>query len=152
MTKVLVRVGQASVQVPENEAWLSDGNVSAGAVVCFTGLVRDDDPLDRLISLELQHYPGMTERRLASIAANACKRWELLSVVIDHRVGIMTPGEKIVHVGVASAHRQASFEACSYLMDWLKTAAPFWKREIRQSGASWVSPRESDVLARDRWQ
>jgi molybdopterin synthase catalytic subunit len=144
-------VSEAPIPADANMSWLRAAGNAAGAVVCFSGHVRDDVPDDPLISLELQHYPGMTERSLASIVAEASERWTLQSVCVDHRVGCMPPGELIVQVAVATAHRQAAFEACAFLMDWLKVAAPFWKREVRRSGASWVTARQSDAQARDRW-
>lgn len=151
MTRRLIRVTPGCVAADANLAWLREGGNATGAVVCFSGHVRDDDPGDPLLALELQHYPGMTEKQLSGIADDACKRWPLLAVSVDHRVGIMVPGDLIVHVAVASAHRHAAFEACAFLMDWLKVSAPFWKLERRRSGASWVQARESDTAACERW-
>ena len=125
----------------------------AGAVVSFTGFVRGDAIAPGgLVSLTLEHYPAMTGRALAAIAAEAERRWPLLGGRVVHRVGRMLPGEAIVHVAVASAHRAAAFAAAEFLMDWLKTSAPFWKAEERPSGTTWVEPRASDDAAAARWQ
>jgi molybdopterin synthase catalytic subunit len=121
----------------------------AGAVASFTGLVRGDGGL---IELTLEHYPGMTEAALQRLADTAMSRWALGGVTIIHRVGSMTPGERIVFVGTASPHRAAALEACSFLIDRLKTDAPFWKQERFADGrALWVEPRESDNMAAARW-
>jgi len=121
----------------------------AGAVVSFTGLVRRG--ADGVEALTLEQYPGMTERALAEIEREAKGRWPLLAARIVHRVGCLLPGEPIVLVAVASAHRQAAFEASSFLMDYLKTKAPFWKKERTAEGDRWVQARESDDEAADRW-
>jgi molybdopterin synthase catalytic subunit len=123
---------------------------TAGAVASFTGHVRADDGV---ATLELEHYPGMTERALEEIAAQAVDRWSLSAVRIVHRVGPMQPGEAIVFVGAASAHRAAALEATAYMIDRLKTDAPFWKRESRapSDAASWVEPRAADDDAAARW-
>ncbi len=121
----------------------------AGAVATFTGLVRADDGVE---TLELEHYPGATEAALAKVAEGACIRWGLSAATIVHRVGPMHPGERIVFVAAASAHRGASLEACAYLIDRLKTDAPFWKRETRGAEASWVEARDADEAAAARWE
>ncbi len=124
-------------------------NLPGGAVASFTGLVRDDNGL---IELELEHYPGMTESALADLADAACARWPLLGVVLIHRVGPMHPGDRIVLVGTASKHRTAALEACAFLIDRLKTDAPFWKRERFANGQSgWVEAKEKDDQAAARW-
>ncbi|MEG3180069.1 molybdenum cofactor biosynthesis protein MoaE [Sphingomonas sp. LT1P40] len=120
----------------------------AGAVASFTGIVRGDDGVT---CLELEHYPGMTEAVLCDLAEQAMARWSLLSVVIVHRVGPMVPGERVVLVATAAAHRQAALEACASLIDRLKTEAPFWKREVRGGGAGWVEARAGDHQAAARW-
>lgn len=120
----------------------------AGAVATFTGLVRADDGVG---TLELEHYPGATEAALRTLAAGATERWLLLFVTIVHRVGVMHPGERIVFVGVSAPHRGAALEACAFLIDRLKTDAPFWKREMRGADARWVEPRGSDDAAAARW-
>lgn len=126
-------------------------NVGVGAVVTFIGYVRDfNDGLD-VSGLYLEHFPGMTEKSLAKIAQEANSRWPLLKVDIIHRVGRLEPGEPIVFVGTASAHRQAAFEACAFIMDYLKTRAPFWKKEDTPQGPRWVEGKSSDVSAAQRW-
>lgn len=123
-----------------------------GAVVTFTGLVREFAPTTAntahgKTNFELEHYPGMTEQVLEKIANNACKQWPLDAVTVIHRVGKLSPCAQIVFVGVASAHRQAAFEACHFIIDLLKTQAPFWKKE----GDKWVEAKESDQHAATRW-
>lgn len=120
----------------------------AGGIATFTGLVRGDDGVTEL---ELEHYPGMTEAALADLADTAAERWSLLGVTIVHRVGRMTLGERIVFVGTAALHRRAALDACAFLIDRLKTGAPFWKRERRGDTAQWVEAKTSDDHAADRW-
>jgi len=120
-----------------------------GAVATFTGYVRGDGGLS---ALTLEHYPGMTEREIARIAAEAGTRWPLSGVTIIHRVGRLKVGERIVLVAVASSHRAAAFAACEFLMDFLKTRAPFWKEEERGGGAQWVGAKSSDDAAAERWR
>ena len=121
----------------------------AGAVVTFTGLVRD--VAGGLRHMELEHYPGMTERALEAIAADAARRWPLAGVVVIHRFGRLAPGARIMMVGTASAHRAAAFEAATFLMDYLKSRAPFWKREVTAEGAAWVAAKGEDERALGRW-
>jgi len=130
---------------------LTRGRDDIGAVVSFQGNVRRGDGDDAIIAMTLEHYPGMTERELARIEAEAHARWPLQASLVVHRHGRMVPGEPIVLVVTAARHRQAAFEACSFLMDWLKTQAPFWKLEETPSGAHWVEARESDDTAAARW-
>ena len=120
-----------------------------GAIASFIGLVRADD---RMEAMTLDHYPGFAEREIATHVAEARTRWPLLGVRVVHRVGRLTPGERIVFVGVASSHRGAAFAAAEFLMDYLKTRAPFWKLEERENGATWVEARESDDHSANRWQ
>ena len=120
-----------------------------GAVASFVGYVRGDDGLT---ALTLEHYPGMTEREIARIAEEAASRWKLNGVTIIHRVGRLEVGERIVLVAVASSHRGAAFEACEFLMDYLKTRAPFWKLEERGGTTAWVEARTSDDAAAERWR
>jgi molybdopterin synthase catalytic subunit len=120
-----------------------------GAVATFTGFVRPDGGLD---ALTLEHYPQMTEREIARIVENAETRWPLLGITIIHRIGRLIPGEKIVLVAVAAAHRGAAFQACEFLMDYLKTKAPFWKQEERGSAATWIEARHTDEQAAGRWR
>jgi molybdopterin synthase catalytic subunit len=119
-----------------------------GAVATFTGLVRDDGGVEELF---LEHYPGATEDALNKLAAGATDRWSLAAATVIHRVGAMKPGERIVFVGTAAVHRSAAMKACAFLIDRLKTDAPFWKRETRGDDAQWVAERESDHHAAGRW-
>ena len=127
---------------------LARGRADVGAVATFIGRVRGDDGLK---ALTLEHYPGMTERAIAEIEAEANARWRLIDTRIVHRYGRMELGEGIVFVGVAAEHRQAAFEAASYLMDQVKTRAPFWKKEHREGGDKWVEAKASDDIAAERW-
>lgn len=130
-------------------AALNDGKGAVGAIASFTGLVRGDD---RLIAMTLDHYPGMCESEIAAHVAEARQRWPILALRIVHRVGRLTPGERIVFVGVASSHRHAAFQAAEFLMDYLKTRAPFWKLEERPSGENWVDARSEDDESIKRWR
>ncbi|MBZ6078295.1 molybdenum cofactor biosynthesis protein MoaE [Microvirga puerhi] len=130
---------------------MTAGRADVGAVVAFTGLCRDEG--GKLSSLELEHYPGMAEAELTRIAARAEERWPLLGLTVIHRFGMISPGEGIVLVLAASAHREAAFEAASFLMDYLKTRAPFWKREHLKDGTvgAWVEAKVQDDAAAERW-
>ena len=126
------------------------GHHEVGGLGCFVGMVRDAG--GRLLAMTLEHYPGMTERALSAIAAEAAARWPLLGCTVIHRVGRLLPGEAIVLVATASAHRQAALDSTAFLIDWLKTRAPFWKQEHFADGTStWVAARETDEAAADRW-
>ena len=125
-------------------------NSSIGAVVSFIGTVRDLTS-ESLVSLTLEHYPGMTEKSLRSIAEKARKKWEIESVTIIHRVGTLGIGDQIVLVITSSKHRQAAFDSCNYIMDFLKTDAPFWKKEVSDKEEKWVGKRESDEEQKKRW-
>jgi molybdopterin synthase catalytic subunit len=131
---------------------LHQANTGVGAVVGFVGYVRDFNDGLEVRGMLLEHYPGMTEKALDKIVLEAAQRWPLLKLEILHRVGTLEPGEPIVFVGVASAHRQAAFQACDFVMDYLKTRAPFWKKESTEHGARWVEGRESDHAAAQRWE
>lgn len=126
----------------------SDG---IGAIVTFVGLMRDMNDGDSVSNMFLEHYPGMTEKSLNSIVDEAKSRWPLMGVRLIHRVGELTPSDQIVLVSVASAHRQAAFEACDFIMDYLKTRAPFWKKELTEKGNRWVDAKDSDDQAAERW-
>jgi molybdopterin synthase catalytic subunit len=130
---------------------LASGGDSVGAVVSFVGVVRGESGGERLLALQLEHYPGMTERELSRIAYDATARWQLSAVTIIHRVGVLRPQDQIVLVVTASAHRQAAFDGCAFVMDYLKTQAPFWKKETRASGEYWIEARSSDDEAAARW-
>ncbi len=122
-----------------------------GAVVTFTGLVRDINQGDDIHTLHLEHYPGMTEKVLGELITRARDRWSLQKVRIIHRVGELHPGDQIVFVGVGSTHRSEAFAACEFLMDFLKTRAPFWKKEQTAAGSRWVDARDTDAQAAGRW-
>jgi molybdopterin synthase catalytic subunit len=123
-----------------------------GAVCSFIGTVRDRNEGQSVSTMELEHYPGMTEKALAAIEAEARRRWPLQACLIVHRYGRLAPGEQIMMVATASAHRQAAFAAAEFLMDYLKSRAPFWKKETSQSGARWVEARATDDVAAERWR
>lgn len=120
-----------------------------GGIATFTGIVRGDDGVT---TLELEHYPGATEAALGALVEEAVARWQLAAATIVHRVGAMTPGDVVVFVGTAAAHRREALDACAFLIDRLKTDAPFWKRERRGGEARWVEPRDSDGAAAERWR
>ena len=126
------------------------GHTDMGAIVTFTGVVRDL-PGDPLQAMEIEHYPGMTEAALTEMAETASKRFSLGDVLIIHRYGRLAPGEMIMMVATAARHRKDAFEAAEFLMDYLKSRAPFWKREVTGSGADWVASRDEDEAALDRW-
>ena len=128
----------------------ADGSESNGAIVTFTGVVRDL-ATGNLAVMEIEHYPGMTERALARIAQEAIDRWSLGDVLVIHRHGRLAPGDHIMMVATAAPHRKDAFEAAEYLMDYLKSRAPFWKKEITTSGAEWVEAKEEDEDALTRW-
>ncbi len=131
---------------------LCDERRDIGAIVTFSGLVRDQSVDHNLLALELEHYPGMTEKALQSIAEQAMQRWDIDDLAILHRVGRLEPSDNIVLAVVISAHRKQAFEACEFLMDYLKTRAPFWKKEITKQGETWVEARQSDTDAASGWQ
>ncbi|MFT4270986.1 MAG: molybdopterin synthase catalytic subunit MoaE [Pantoea sp.] len=146
-----IRVGNAAFSVAEEYAWLS-AHDSDGAVVTFTGKVRNHNLGDSVAALTLEHYPGMTEKALTEIVDEARQRWALQQVSVIHRIGELFPGEEIVFVGVSSAHRSSAFAAAEFIMDYLKTRAPFWKREATAQGDRWVDARDSDHQAAERWK
>jgi molybdopterin synthase catalytic subunit len=148
----MIRVQEAAFDVGAELGTFGTGDIGVGAVASFVGYVRGSAAgAPPLMALTLEHYPGMTERQLAAIEAEARTRWPLMDVLVIHRHGRMLPGEPIVLVAVSSAHRQAAFEACQFLMDWLKTKAPFWKLEETAAGAEWVAAKASDDEAAERW-
>lgn len=133
-------------------AALYQANPKVGAVASFLGLVRDVNEGQGVSTLSLEHYPGMTEKALAGIVAEAGRRWEVLDASVIHRVGTLHPTDAIVMVAVASGHRGDAFMACEFIMDYLKTRAPFWKKEATPQGEHWVDARESDDRAAARWE
>lgn len=147
-----VRVQAEDFDIAAEIAALTAGRADIGAVVTFTGLVRDMAGAETIEAMELEHYPGMTEKALAAIEAEARERWPLQGTTIIHRTGRLAPGDRIVLVVAASPHRQAAFEAAAFLMDYLKTRAPFWKREETPDGGRWVDARAEDDAAADRWR
>jgi len=146
-----VSVQQADFDLGAETAALSAAHPETGAVASFVGFVRRGRGQETVDAMTLEHYPGMTEKALQAIEDEARQRWELLGVRIIHRVGRLLPGEHIVMVAVASAHRGEAFAACEFIMDYLKTRAPFWKREEGAEGARWVDARDSDTAAVERW-
>lgn len=145
----MIRLQTEPFDIGERIATMTRDRTDIGAVVSFSGFVRDDDGLK---SMTLEHYPGMTEEEIARIEEEARGRWDLQDCLIVHRVGRLLPGEPIVLVVTASAHRQDAFEAASFLMDYLKTRAPFWKCEERADETSWVQAREADDASAARWE
>ena len=147
-----VRVQSESFDIAAEVAALKAGRTDIGAIVTFTGTVRDASAGQPLVAMTLEHYPGMTQSELARVEAEAHARWPLTGSAIIHRHGRLTPGDDIVLVVTASAHRQAAFEAAAFLMDYLKTSAPFWKSEERADGTTaWVEPKASDDDATRSW-
>ncbi|MCK6406714.1 MAG: molybdopterin synthase catalytic subunit MoaE [Rhodocyclaceae bacterium] len=147
-----VRVQEADFDVGAETAALRADDARIGAVASFIGLVRDRNDGSGVSEMALEHYPGMTEKALESIVAEARGRWELYGATVIHRVGVLQPTDQIVFVAVSSAHRGEAFAACEFIMDYLKTRAPFWKREVTPEGARWVDAREADDCAAARWQ
>ena len=148
----MIRVQREDFDPGQEIAALSDGNHAIGGLVVFVGLVRDMAPEGGLSAMTLEHYPGMTEKMLTRIDEEAQARWPLEASLVIHRYGRLEPGDRIVLVATASAHRQAAFEACQFLIDWLKTKAPFWKLEETPEGGQWVAARAGDDEAAERWQ
>ena len=131
---------------------LRRGDTGIGAVASFVGLVRDLNHGDSVTEMTLEHYPGMTEKALAEIVGEAKRRWNIIDALVIHRIGPLKPTDQIVLVAVSSAHRGDAFAACEFIMDYLKTRAPFWKKEETAAGGRWVDARESDDHAAGRWQ
>ena len=148
---VTIRIQQADFDVAREIAALTQGRKDIGAVVSFSGICRDSEGSEPIAALTLEHYPDMAEAEIARHAETALSRWPLTGLTVIHRVGRITPGENIVLVLTASAHRQAAFEAAEFLMDYLKANAPFWKREEKPSGTNWVEARDHDDAAAARW-
>ena len=147
-----VRVQHEDFDVGTELLALRHGNPKIGAIASFVGLVRDINAGDSVAGMTLEHYPGMTEKALAAIVEQAKGRWDIYDAVVIHRVGDLAPTDQIVLVAVSSSHRGAAFAACEFIMDYLKTQAPFWKREQTAEGARWVDARESDEKAAERWR
>ncbi|MEA2941818.1 MAG: molybdopterin synthase catalytic subunit [Bradyrhizobium sp.] len=148
---VTIRIQEADFDIAR-EIWaLTKGRTDTGAVVTFSGICRGAEGGEAIAALTLEHYPVMAEAEIARHAETAAARWPLTGLTVIHRVGRIKPGENIVLVVTSSAHRHAAFEAAEFLMDYLKTHAPFWKREEGESGTNWVDAREHDDAAADRW-
>ena len=149
---VTIRIQRADFDVAHEIAALTQGRTDIGAVVSFSGICRDSEGSEPIAALTLEHYPDMAEAEIARHAETALSRWPLTGLTVIHRVGRMVPGENIVLVLAASAHRQAALDATAFLIDWLKTQAPFWKQESFADGsATWVEAREADDAAAARW-
>lgn len=147
----MIRVQREDFDVGRELDALTQGKISIGGVTSFVGLVRDMAGGAKISGMTLEHYPGMTEKQLSDIEAEARRRWQLDAVLIIHRYGELKPGDRIVLVATASPHRDAAFDACRFLIDWLKTKAPFWKLEETPEGARWVDAQASDDKAAERW-
>ena len=150
--RVRVRVQREDFDVSAELARLTEGRRDVGAVASFVGLVRDRAGEAAVTGLELEHWPGATERALTRIAEAAAARWSLQGALILHRVGPLAPADRIVLAAAAAPHRHDAFEAAAFLMDYLKTEAPFWKKETTPEGARWVEARETDDAAKARWE
>ena len=150
---MVVKVQSEDFDVGAELAALTTGNTAIGGMTSFVGLVRDLGGEDALKAMTLEHYPGMTEKMLREIEAEANDRWPLEASLIVHRYGRLEPGDQIVLVATASPHRQAAFDSCAFLIDWLKTKAPFWKLEDTQNeGARWIEAKDTDYRAAERWE
>ena len=148
---VTIRIQEADFDIAREIAALTKGRTDIGAVVTFSGICRGTEDGDAIAALTLEHYPGMAEAEIARHAETAASRWPLTGLTVIHRVGRIQPGENIVLVVTASQHREAAFKAAEFLMDYLKTSAPFWKREEGAAGTNWVDARDHDDRAAERW-
>ena len=148
----MIRVQREDFDVGAELDRLARGKPGIGGVVSFIGLVRDVAGEERVAAMTLEHYPGMTEKKLAEIELEAHRRWPLDASLIIHRYGRLEPGDRIVLVATASPHREAALAACNFLIDWLKTDAPFWKSEETPQGERWVEARAADDAAKERWR
>ncbi|MBN43550.1 MAG: molybdenum cofactor biosynthesis protein MoaE [Alphaproteobacteria bacterium] len=152
----MIRIQEEDFDVGTEIALMTADKAMIGGIAAFIGLVRDMAPVEgtdkRINAMNLEHYPGMTEKKLCEIEAEANRRWPLDASLVIHRYGSLKPGDQIVLVTCASAHRQAAFEACQFLIDWLKTEAPFWKLEDTDDGTMWVETRDTDKAAAARWK
>jgi molybdopterin synthase catalytic subunit len=146
-----VRIQEHDFDVSSELTALRAGDTRVGAVATFVGVVRDRNDASQVKTLTLEHYPGMTEKALAQIVEDAKQRWDIYDALVIHRVGPLSPSDQIVLVAVTSAHRGESFAACQFIMDYLKTRAPFWKKEQTPEGERWVEARASDEDAAARW-
>ena len=150
--KPSIRVQSDDFDISSELEQLRSSSSQVGAIVTFVGVVRDLNEGSDIVSMELEHYPGMTERSIEKIVSQAAERWALLGATVIHRIGRLSPADQIVLVAVSSLHRGESFAACEFIMDYLKTQAPFWKKELTSSGERWVDARSSDQTAAKRWE
>ena len=150
-TDATIRIQEADFEIAREIAALTKGRIDIGAVVSFSGICRGSENGEPIAALTLEHYPGMAEAEIKRHTDEAMSRWPLTGLTVIHRVGRITPGENIVLVLAASAHRQAAFEAAEFLMDYLKANAPFWKREESATGTSWIEAHDHDDAAAARW-
>lgn len=148
---MVVRLQAEDFDIGSEIANLTQGSHGIGAVASFIGLVRDRNAGAGVATLSLEHYPGMTEKAIAAIVDQALGRWDIVDALVIHRYGQLSPGDRIVLVVVVGAHRGDAFAACEFIMDYLKTRAPLWKKEATPDGARWVAARESDDRAAERW-
>jgi molybdopterin synthase catalytic subunit len=149
--RLSVSIQVEDFDVSQELAQLRDNDARVGAVCSFVGTVRERNSGNAISSMELEHYPGMTEKSITSMMEEAAKRFDIYGARVIHRIGLLHPQDQIVLVAVTSAHRGSSFQACEFLMDYLKTQAPFWKKEVTPEGSRWVDARESDDVALARW-
>ena len=147
-----VSVQVEDFDVAQENRQLQKTSLNIGAVVNFIGLVRDVNNNAAVANMHLEHYPGMTEKSISAIVDEAIQRWSVFGIRVIHRVGDLKPGDQIVYVGVSSKHRGDAFQACEFVMDYLKTRAPFWKKELTPEGEHWVDSRRSDKDAALRWE
>lgn len=152
MAKVYISVQKHDFDISHEYATLREDNRSDGAIVFFSGLVREMNQGSKVSGLSLEHYPGMTEKALHAIVDEACQRWPLNRVRLIHRIGQLAISDQIVFVAVSSSHREAAFAACHFIMDFLKSRAPFWKKEVTSDGERWVEALSKDQQALNKWQ
>lgn len=148
----MIKVQHDDFDAGNEIAELRGSGVQVGAIVSFVGTVREFSGNDKLVSMTLEHYPIMTQKSLEKIVKQAKSRWDVHEVRLIHRVGCLFPADQIVFVGVSSMHRGQAFMACEFVMDFLKTSAPLWKKECLESGSKWVDEREGDIAALSRWE
>lgn len=146
-----VVVQEANFDVAEEVRRLGEVSRGVGAINTFVGLVRDNNESTQVDTLHLEHYAGMTEKQIEKIMLEAAERWEVLGATVIHRIGTLHPGEQIVFVGVSSPHRGDAFDACEFIIDYLKTRATFWKKEVSDAGANWLETRQSDIETANNW-
>ncbi len=152
MLQPTIRVQSADFDLTHEHAAMRARHRHVGAIASFVGVVRDVNDGSGVSTMTLEHYPGMTEKALAKIIDDAASRWQVIDATVIHRIGTLLPTDQIVLVMVASAHRRDAFEACAFIMDYLKTDAPFWKKETTAAGTRWVDARVADNDAKNKWQ